>query len=421
MRRLLLLLTILFLSRTAGASDCPVIPLPAACRLGAGEFRLNERTAIIPEDPGLYDAARGLQGLLLEKTGHALPIRYDKAAGQTSISIRRDAALGDEEAYRLSISPQQIIIEGKEEAGFFYGNISLLQLLQYYARDARGKVNRLKGREFHGQPEGTGNSRKQPGKLQMAGMEAQANAGRPGNKVELTIPCWQIEDGPAYPWRGIMLDEARHFFGKEKVKQLLDLMARYKLNRFHWHLTDVQGWRIEIKGYPELALTGGIGNRSDPEAPAKYYTQEEISEIIAYARERQIEVIPEIDMPGHAGAANRAYPEYAAKHPPGRSAFTFNPGLESTYQYLSDILKETDALFPFQMIHLGGDEVAMGTGLWSEDPAILSLMREKQLDSLSDVEHYFIERMADTVLSLGNQVLAWEEAANAGLPADETV
>ncbi|MFP4367730.1 MAG: family 20 glycosylhydrolase, partial [Bacteroidales bacterium] len=170
----------------------------------------------------------------------------------------------------------------------------------------------------------------------------------------------EIREDPEYGWRGIMLDESRHFFGKDKVKSILDWMVYYKLNRFHWHLTDSPGWRIEIKKYPKLGHVGGIGNHTDPFTPAEFYTQEDIKEIIAYAKERKIVVIPEIDMPGHATAANHAYPEYSGGGSERYPDWTFHPGREGTYQYLTDILREVDALFPSQMVHLGGDEVSCG-------------------------------------------------------------
>src|SRR5690606_13307445 len=170
----------------------------------------------------------------------------------------------------------------------------------------------------------------------------------------IAIPAWEITDQPRYAWRGLMLDESRHFFGKEKVKSILDWMAFYKLNRFHWHLTDEPAWRLEIKKYPLLTLIGGIGSFTDGAAPAAYYTQQQIHEIVAYAAERNITVIPEIDMPGHATAANRAYPEYSGGGTEAHPHFTFNPGKEDTYAYLTDILRETNALFPSQLLHLGG-------------------------------------------------------------------
>ena len=218
-----------------------------------------------------------------------------------------------------------------------------------------------------------------------------------------------------------MLDESRQFFGKEEVKKILDEMAFYKLNRFHWHLTDEPGWRIEIKQYPRLSLVGGIGNYHNPIAPAQYYTQKDIEEIVAYAAELHISVIPEIDMPGHATAANRAYPEFSgggsAKHP----EFTFNPGKEETYQYLSNILKEIDVLFPSQMIHIGGDEVSFGNEKWKTDPAVQQLMKDQKLTSLEAVEHYFLKRMADSVIKQNNMILGWDEVTASSLPTGKTI
>jgi len=169
------------------------------------------------------------------------------------------------------------------------------------------------------------------------------------------------------------------FFGKEKVEQLLDWMAFYKLNKFHWHLTDVNGWRLEIKKYPLLTTIGGIGNHSDSLAAAKYYTQDDIKDIVAYAQERFITVIPEIDMPGHATAANKAYPEFTGGSIPKYQNFTFDPSNEKTYQFLADILKETNKLFPSHMMHLGGDEVALGIQAWAGRPAITDMLAKKQI------------------------------------------
>ena len=151
-----------------------------------------------------------------------------------------------------------------------------------------------------------------------------------------------------------MLDESRHFFGVQEVKKILDQMALFKLNKFHWHLTDAQGWRIEIKKYPLLTQIGAQGNFSDSLAPPKYYTQEEIKDIVEYASERFIEIIPEIDMPGHASAAIRAYPQYGGGGSLEYPDFTFNPCDEKTYSFLTDILHEVKAIFPSMYIHIGG-------------------------------------------------------------------
>ncbi len=218
-----------------------------------------------------------------------------------------------------------------------------------------------------------------------------------------------------------MLDESRHFFGKEKVKSIIDWMAYYKLNRFHWHLTDQNGWRLEIKKYPLLTLVGGIGNYTNKFAKAAYYTQDDIKEVVAYAAARFIEVIPEIDMPGHARAANMAYPEFSGggtdKHP----EFTFDPGNQGTYSYLSNILKEVNVLFPSGYLHLGGDEVHFGNKQWSTNKGIATLMKQMRLNSLPAVEQYFVSRMADTVKAMGSKVLLWDEAVSEKLSKDQTV
>ena len=221
-----------------------------------------------------------------------------------------------------------------------------------------------------------------------------------------------ITDRPRYGWRGLMLDEARHFSGKERVKLLLDEMARLKLNRFHWHLTDAQGWRIEIKAYPNLTGTGAVGNHSDPDAPALYYTQEDIREIVAYAAERHIAVIPEIDMPGHASAACRSYPQYAGGDAYG---FTFNPGKEETYTFLTDILREVAGLFPAPWLHIGGDEVSYGSEAWTANPDIRALMQREDLADIKAVERYFMHRMADSVKVLGKTLIAWDDAYDVGI------
>jgi hexosaminidase len=237
---------------------------------------------------------------------------------------------------------------------------------------------------------------------------------------KLVLPHVVIHDQPRFGWRGFMLDESRHFFGKEIVKQLLDWMAFYKLNRFHWHLSDSQGWRIEIKKYPLLTSVGGKGNFTDSLAGATYYTQEEIREIIAYAKDRFITIVPEIDMPGHATAATRAYPSLSGGDAPGYPGFTFDPATDETYVYLTDILKEIRALFPSGIIHLGGDEVAFGIAAWKNNPGVSKLMAANQMTDLNQVEHYFLRRMGDSVLKFSNYLMCWDEAVPAGLPVSNT-
>lgn len=351
-------------------TTCPIIPLPADARLESGVFKFGNNTTIVTSKASLQPIAQYLQQELSQKNG--IQVKPGKAAkGPVVKLVLTGGKQANPEGYSLLIQPNQITITSQSAAGVFYGVISLLQLT------------------------------------------AQSKDG--------AVACWQITDAPLYGWRGFMLDESRHFFGMAKVKQLLDQMAFYKLNRFHWHLTDEPGWRIEIKQYPALTLTGGKGNYSDSLAPAAFYTQEEIKEIVAYAAARFITVIPEIDMPGHATAANRAYPAYSgggsAKHP----EFTFNPGKEATYQYLTNILRETDALFPSQMIHIGGDEVSFGNEKWMANPEIQQLMANKGLADAKAVEFYFIRRMADSLARMKNKVLAWDEVTQANLVPGQTI
>lgn len=227
------------------------------------------------------------------------------------------------------------------------------------------------------------------------------------------IYCGLIKDAPRYKWRGLLLDEARHFFGKEKVKELLDLMARYKLNRFHWHLSDNQGWRVEIKAYPELCTVGGIGCHSNRTAPAKYYTQEEIKDIVKYAADRHIEVIPEIDMPGHARAFGKVFPHLYAGHS------TVNPVKEELYVVLETVINELAELFPGRYIHIGGDEVS--TEGWQESSEINTFMRRENIRSYNDIQKYFEKRYTDIVRKAGKISIAWDEVISGNLDIENTV
>jgi len=218
-----------------------------------------------------------------------------------------------------------------------------------------------------------------------------------------------------------MLDESRHFFGKEKVKQYLDIMASLRMNVFHWHLTDEPGWRIEIKKYPKLTSVGAIGNWHDPNAPATFYTQEEIKEIVAYAAERHIMVVPEFDMPGHATAVSRSYPELSGGGEGKWDGFTFHPCKETTYQFISDVLDEIVSLFPSPYIHIGGDEVHYGNQSWFTDPEIQQFIKDKKLQNETGLEHYFVNRAADIVASKGKTMIGWDEIIDAGVSPGKAV
>jgi hexosaminidase len=371
--RLFCVLLLMLAQATMNAQNgCPVIPQPALAKEVKAGFVLNKNTALIVDDASLLPAANYLQKQLLLQNAIPLSIQPNGIGAYIRLSLTKKMVA---ESYQLNMNARQIHISGADEASVFYGIISLLQL-------------------------------------------AATSQNKSGN---LMLQCWNIEDRPAYGWRGLMLDESRHFFGIDKVKSILNWMAFYKLNRFHWHLTDEPAWRIEIKNYPQLALVGGIGSYTNPNAPAQFYTQDQIAEIIRYAEERHITVIPEIDMPGHATAANKAYPQFSGggseKHP----EFTFHPGKEETYNYLTNILREVNALFPSRMLHLGGDEVSFGNDKWLADPDVKQLMARRQLKTVQEVEQYFMQRMADSVYALNAKLLAWDEVANMNLPKKQTI
>ena len=235
-------------------------------------------------------------------------------------------------------------------------------------------------------------------------------------------PCVSITDKPRYAWRGYMLDVSRHFAPIAELKALLDEMARYKLNRFHWHLTDDEGWRIEIKKYPLLTTLGGIGDKSNPKAPAQFYTQAEVRDLVAYAAARHIVVVPEIDMPGHASGATRAYPAHAGGGSERLPNFTFNPGKPETLAFLQDILREVKELFPdCGVIHYGGDEVHFGWGKWDSLPEVEALKQKEKLADKQAVEKWFNRKMGAFINTLGCDVGGWDEICNAGLAPDRTV
>ncbi|MEI7830081.1 MAG: beta-N-acetylhexosaminidase [Prolixibacteraceae bacterium] len=345
-----------------------IVPFPNSFKLETGEFKIPE-TLTLSTSKGIFSELIPVFSTSLQKfSGINLATKQENG----SIRLVFNSNIIGKEAYRLKIDPRNITIESATPAGCFYGLQSLIQLIQ--------------------------------------------NAGKSGQ-----IACGIILDQPRFEWRGLMLDESRHFFGEAEVKKILDLMALNKLNKFHWHLTDSPGWRIEIKQYPFLTTLGAKGNNSDPEAEAKFYTQKQISEIVQYAAQRFIEVIPEIDMPGHATAAAKAYPEFngggSAKYPD----FTFHPGKEGTYLFLTNILREVAELFPSKYIHIGGDEVSYGNQQWSGFPEVQQLMKRENLKDLLGVEHYFLKRMADSIRKIGKTMIGWDEVVTANMTSHPLV
>lgn len=336
------------------AGQLPIIPYPQSVVTAEGHYDTGRGFDIHVSDSSFVSEADFLNEKLLERNMDSRVVAGNKDRG---ILIKYDRSVNSAEGYRLVIGRKDIEIAASDPAGAFYGVQTLLQLLD-------------NGKE---------------------------------------LPCVTINDEPRYGWRGFMRDDARHFTGAESVRNFLDLMAYYKLNRFHWHLTDAQGWRIEIKKYPRLATVGGVGSHSDPDAPCSYYTQDEIRDIVDHARRRHIMIIPEIDMPGHATAANRAYPEYNGGGEGIFPDFTFNPGKEETYTYLSDILGEVAELFDSPYMHIGGDEVAYGINAWKTDPYVQALMKREGFTDVKQCERYFMNRMITEIAHLGKTLVGWDE------------
>jgi hexosaminidase len=319
------------------------------------------------------------------------------AAG-AQVTLRIDPGLAElgPEGYRLTTAPDGATLAAPQEAGLLWAVQTLRQL-----------------------------------------MPAQALAPERASQQAWQLACVEIEDAPRFGWRGMMLDVARHFFPAATVKRLIDLCALHKLNRFHWHLTDDQGWRIEIRRYPHLTKVGSqrreslIGHQRD--MPARYdgtphggfYTQHEIREVVAYAQARGITVVPEIEMPGHATAAIAAYPELGnlgqrlevATHW-GIFENTFNVE-EATFYFLRHVLEEVLGLFPSEYVHIGGDEAPKQQ--WNASPVAQQRMRELGLADADQLQSYFVRRIDAFLHSHGRRMVGWDEILEGGLAAHATV
>ncbi len=373
---------------TPAAEAAPVInviPRPMIAQPGASDFVLDKNTWIVccEENVSLKNEAEYLRDLIARATGWRLKITSNVMPARPQKNVIILAATSHkklQDRYGVRVSKGEIGIMGIGPVGVFYGIQTLRQLLP-----------------------------------------VEIESPTPVTNVRWVVPAVKIADAPRYQWRGLMIDESRHFFGKAYVKQILEQMALRKMNVFHWHLTDMPGWRIEIKAWPKLATIGGKGNGSNPNGPVQYYTQDDIREIVAYAAARHIMVVPEIDMPGHATAANRAYPEFSGGGTTRHPEFTFNPGKEKTYTFLTDILKETAKLFPAPYLHYGGDEAHFSNKTWNALPDVQALMKKEGLKDRTAVEQYFNRRMAKVISSLGKTTVGWDEIVDAGVPADKCV
>jgi len=361
------------------AQNIRIIPNPRELVPGQGTFTLSQQTRILASAES-QSTAMFLQSYLEDLSGIQNAIVESTEAAGDLIQFKLDNRLA-REAYELIVAQHGIQIIASNNTGWFYGVQSLIQLFPVLSHLSKGN-----------------------------------------SSVE--IPAVTIKDAPRFPWRAFMLDEARYFKGMEQVKLLLDEMAFLKMNVFHWHLTDDQGWRIEINKYPRLTQIGSrrkstqVGSWGSPvqsaEEHAGFYTQEEIKEIVEYARDRHIQIVPEIEMPGHSSAAIASYSWLGTAKEEIEVPIVFGVGTDvfdvsdpRVIQFLRDVLDEVMLLFPSEVIHIGGDEVKYDH--WKSSPSVQAYMKEKQLETPADLQLYFTNSISQYLHSKGRRMMGWNE------------
>lgn len=378
-----------FVCNCVNAQEISLIPQPKSLTVGEGSFNFGKSVKVCVADyPGdsVLMVLNTFKNDFSAATG--LKVKTVRRASRADIVLAIDGKLGAE-AYALNVTGKQINIKASKPAGFFYALQTLKQL-----------------------------------------MPRNVMAGVADTSVEQwSVPCVNIADEPRFVWRGFMLDEGRHFYGVDAVKTVLDLMATYKMNRFHWHLTEDQGWRVEIKKYPKLTEVGAWRNTNvlaageyttDGIYYGGYYSQEQVAEIVAYAKERFIEIVPEIDIPGHSQAAVASYPEFLACDPQnkhevwlrqGISADVINVANPRAVQFTKDVIDELIEMFPFGYIHLGGDECP--TYKWERNDECKALLKEIGSENYRDLQIHFYKQLKDHIAAkpAGEQrrLIFWNE------------
>jgi hexosaminidase len=387
----LLLVALLVLTVKAQSVKQPdIIPIPASFTYTSGSFSFGNNTKIqvTSKKGNTYKTAQYLAEQAKTLCGLNLKIVVSPKVLKNAILLKTDNK-GDKESYFLAVTPASVKIYGADEAGTFYGVQSLLQLM-YASQKTR------------------------------------------------SIESIEIKDSPSFQWRGMHLDVCRHFFPVEFVKKTIDMLAMYKINTFHWHLTDDQGWRIEIKRYPLLTSVGGwrdetmVGHytetdqKFDGKRYGGFYTQDQIREVVKYASSRHVTIVPEIEMPGHAVAALSAYPEYSCTGGPfktytkwGVSDDVYCAGKDETFTFLQNILDEVIPLFPGKYIHIGGDECPKTR--WKACPACQKRMKDNGLKNEMELQSFFVKRMEKYIVSKGKKLMGWDEILEGGLPDEATV
>lgn len=392
----------------AQPSTPAIIPQPVQLQQGQGFFTLPATVTIVTNSKEAVPVAQMLGTQITRAT--ALPYNIkeqaEKINGALHLHMGNNIAGIGQEGYLLNVTANDVQVQANTAAGLFYGVQTLLQLLPP-AIESKSPVT--------------------------------------DKTISWQMPVVTITDYPRFGWRGLMLDVSRHFFTKQQVKDFIDNMVKYKYNMLHLHLTDDQGWRIEIKSLPKLTTVGawraertgdwGTFTKPTPEEPKTYggfYTQEDIKELVQYAKERFVNIMPEIDVPGHSMAMVAAYPELSCTPGtymvnsgdrfmiwPGNGTFygtidnTLCPANEKVFEYLDKVFEEVAALFPFPYIHMGGDECYKG--YWEKSDAVAGLMKKEKLKDMHEVQSYFVKRVEKIVRSKGKQLMGWDEILEGGL------
>lgn len=363
--------------------EIDVIPMPRSVEYHSGNFTISTETKFYTN---LSAESRQALTDYLEGTSLSSVSFAESATGNNGIELNLcdSSIVTGNEAYRIEIDKKGVRLSANTETGIFYGLQTLLQLLN--------------------------------------------------NGDNKTLPALTINDSPRFPYRGLHLDVSRHFFDKEFVKKQLNAMAYFKMNRLHWHLTDGAGWRIEIKKYPRLTSFAAwrpfdklndwwVGGRTfceqdDPRAVGGYYTQDEIREVVAYAADRHITIIPEIEMPGHSEEVLATYPELSCSGKPYVNA-DFCIGTEKTFEFLENVLLEVIDLFPSEYIHIGGDEASKSS--WKTCPRCQRRMADEHLNSVDELQSYMIHRIEKFLNDHGRKIIGWDEIIEGGLSPTATV
>ena len=377
-------------------ADINIIPQPQSLTPGSGSFQLNNATSIVAS-PGVENLADYLADLFQPATGFRLKIRSNNVdvLSQNSIYLQLYKNGNDNpEAYTITVKPGSILIIAQEPVGIFYGIQTLRQLLP---------------------PE----------------IESPVKV----ENFEWFVPSVEIKDFPRFKWRGMHLDVGRHMFPVEFIKQYIDVLAMYKLNTFHWHLTEDQGWRIEIKKYPKLTEVSSQRestpipadrNKSDGKPYGGFYTQDQVREVVAYAAKRYITVVPEIEMPGHSVSVLAAYPELGCTGGPykvrtwwGVEEDVYCAGNDQTFEFIQNVLDEVMELFPSTVIHIGGDECPKKR--WEECPKCQQRIKDNNLKDAHGLQSYFITRIEKYLNSKGRKIIGWDEILEGGLAPNAMV